>query len=93
LANLHSDAAYPETFQLATAAALLQRAVALAPRPEEAFIPRFNLALVYLQAGQTGQSLSLLQSLNQDLTASGNQQFLLLKARTQALMTQLGGGG
>ena len=93
LANLHSDAAYPETFQLATAAALLQRAVALASRPEEAFIPRFNLALVYLQAGQAGQTLSLLQSLNQDLTASGNQQFLLLKARTQALITQLGGGG
>ena len=92
LAMLHSDATYPETFQLATAAALLQRAVALAPRPEEAFIPRFNLALVYLQASQAGQALALLHSLSQDLTSSGNQQFILLRARTQALMTQLDGG-
>jgi tetratricopeptide (TPR) repeat protein len=89
LAMIHSDASHPETFDLQKAANYLHQGIAMAPRPEEAFIPRFNLALVYLQAGQPAVTLDHLQRLERDLDRSPNQHYRFLQERIQSMLPKL----
>ncbi len=89
LAMIHSDKGHLETFDLQKAANYLLQGIAMAPRPEEAFIPRFNLALVYVQAGQPAVALDHLRSLDRDLDSSPNQRYRFLQERIQSMIPQL----
>ena len=89
LAMIYSDASHPETFDLQKAANDLQQGIAVAPRPEEAFILRFNLALIYLQAGQPAVALDRLRSLERDLDLSPNQHYRFLLERIHSMLPQL----
>lgn len=91
LGILYSSPENKGIYDLAKAEALLKEGIARAPRPEEAFTLRFNLAQVYLQKRSYNEALNELQTLKAQLLASQNQRYAFLVGRVDQILAILQG--
>lgn len=92
LAIMYGNPEDSERFNLPRALALLQAGIDLAPRPEEAFVLRFNQVLLTLNAGDAPAAISKLDALIADLQASPNRRFLGLLDQALGIKAKLASG-
>lgn len=89
LANIYSSTHSGALYNLRQAQSLLLDGIRRAPRPDEAFTLKFNLAMVYIQMNDRVGATRELTDLVQQIQSSKNERYGFLLERAQDLLNKL----